>query len=108
VEALIDEIILSHFQLDFDFWGVNFRLAKAIHAYQSADSVFWENERVVDLIHGFVEKWVRDGLKETELLGWALRFRDDKWKAAREFWQEMYDGMAEAFEQGLPEPAPAK
>jgi hypothetical protein len=42
------------------------------------------------------------------LLGWALRFRADKWRAAREFWQEMYDGMAEAFEQGMKEPATAK
>ncbi len=108
VEDLIDEIILSHFELNYDFWQENFKLAKAIHDHQSAASVFWESERVVDLIQGFIEKWVRDGLKESELLGWALRFRADKWKAAREFWQEMYDGMAEAFAEGLPEPRPAQ
>jgi glyceraldehyde-3-phosphate dehydrogenase (ferredoxin) len=108
VEDLIDEIILSHFELDYDFWATNFQLAKAIHDYQAAAGVFWESERVVDIIQGFVEKWVRDGLKESELLGWALRFRQDKWKAAREFWQEMYDGMAEAFAAGMKEPVPAK
>jgi glyceraldehyde-3-phosphate dehydrogenase (ferredoxin) len=107
VEDLIDEIILSHFELNYDFWAENFKLAKAIHAHESAASVFWENERVVDIIHGFVEKWVRDGLKDDELLGWALRFREDKWQAAREFWQAMYDGMAEAFEAGMAEPTKA-
>lgn len=108
VEDLIDEIILSHFALDYDFWDANFQLAKAIHLHQSAAAVFWENERVVDIIHGFVEKWVRDGLQESELLGWVLRFRQDKWKAAREFWQAMYDGMEEAFEVGMSEPVTAK
>lgn len=30
----------------------------------------------------------------------------DKWQAARDFWQAMYDGMAEAFAQGMTEPNP--
>lgn len=105
VEDIVDEIILSHFDLHFDYWGDNFKLAKAIHDHQSKDGVFWESERVADIVKGFLEKWERDGLKEPELLDWIARFRADKWKAAREFWQEMYDGMAEAFEEGMGEPA---
>jgi glyceraldehyde-3-phosphate dehydrogenase (ferredoxin) len=104
VEDLIDEIILSHFALDFDFWGDNFRLARAIHDHQSAASVPWESERVVDIIHGFLEKWARDGLRDAELLEWIDRFRADKWQAARDFWHELYAGMAEAFAQGMDEP----
>ena len=104
VEDLIDEIILSHFELHFDFWQDNFKLAKAIHDHQSKRGVRWESERVVDIIHGFLEKWERDGLREPELLEWLARFRADKWQAARDFWQEMYDGMSEAFAQGLLEP----
>jgi glyceraldehyde-3-phosphate dehydrogenase (ferredoxin) len=104
VEDIVDEIILSHFELNFDYWRDNFNLAKAIHEHQSAQSIFWESERVVDIVHGFLEKWERDGLREPELLDWIARFRADKWKAARDFWQAMYDGMAEAFAEGMPEP----
>ncbi len=62
---------------------------------------------MVDILQGFLEKWERDGLREPELLEWIARFRADKWKAAHEFWQEMYDGMAEAFVEGMTEPAHA-
>ncbi len=104
VEDIIDEIILSHFDLNFDYWRDQFDLAKAIHDHQSARGMMWESERVVDLIHGFLEKWERAGLREPELLAWLARFRADKWQAARDFWQAMYDGMSEAFAQGLTEP----
>ncbi len=40
-------------------------------------------------------------LKDTER-------RADKWKAAHEFWQEMRDGMAETFVEGMPEPLHAE
>ncbi|MEP7355804.1 MAG: aldehyde ferredoxin oxidoreductase C-terminal domain-containing protein [Anaerolineales bacterium] len=107
VEDLIDDIILTHFDLHFDFWAANFKLAREIHDHQSAASVFWESERVVDIIQGFLEHWQRNGLREPALLEWLARFQADKWQAARDFWQEMYDGMSEAFAQGLPEPSPS-
>ena len=108
IEELIDEIIVSHFDLDLHYWSDAFKLAKVIHDHQSAASVFWESERVVDIVHGFLEKWERDGLREPELLEWLARFRADKWQAARDFWQEMYDDMAEAFAEGMAEPERAK
>jgi glyceraldehyde-3-phosphate dehydrogenase (ferredoxin) len=104
VEDLIDEIILSHFDLNFDYWAANFELARAIHAHQGAQAVFWESERVVDIVWAFVDGWVRDGLAEPELLDWHARFQADKWQAARQFWDEMRAGMAEALANGLPEP----
>jgi hypothetical protein len=108
VEDIIDEIILTHFDLNFDYWQDQFKLAQAIHDHQSARGVMWESERVVDIIHGFLAKWERDGLREPELLAWLEKFRADKWQAAREFWQAMYDGMCEAFAEGFPEPTPTK
>ncbi len=63
---------------------------------------------MVDIIQGFLEHWHRNGLREPELLDWIARFQADKWQAARAFWQDMYDGMAEAFADGMAEPAPAK
>jgi glyceraldehyde-3-phosphate dehydrogenase (ferredoxin) len=105
VEDIIDDIILSHFELNFNYWDTNFRLAKEIHQFQSAASVPWESERVVDIIFQYLEKWQRIGLNHPALAEWLGRFRADKLKAAREYWQEMYRGMCDAFEQGVTEPS---
>jgi glyceraldehyde-3-phosphate dehydrogenase (ferredoxin) len=108
VEDIIDDIIKSHFELPgVDYWGDNFRLAKAIHDHQSAQSVPWESERVLDIIAGFLEKWAWEGLDDPELHDWIKRFQADKHQAGRDFWQALYDGMAETFAQGLNEPAHA-
>jgi glyceraldehyde-3-phosphate dehydrogenase (ferredoxin) len=100
-EDLIDEIVVSHFDLpDLDYWAMNFNLAKGIHDHQSARGVPWESARVVDIVFGFLENWERDGLKDPELLAWLERFRADKLRAGRDFWDEMYAGMCAAFEEG--------
>jgi len=105
VEDIIDEIILTHFELNFDYWQTNFDLAKAVHDYQSAASVPWESERVIDIIHQYLEKWQRIGLNNPALGEWLNKFRADKHAAAAEYWQEMYRGMSDAFAQGMKEPA---
>ena len=108
-EDLIDEIVVSHFDLPgLNYWDMNFKLAQAIHDHQSVRSVPWESERVVDIIFGFLENWERDGLKDPDLTHWLERFRSDKLRAARDFWNEMYVGMCAAFEEGLSEPAQKK
>lgn len=104
IEDISDDIIQAHYDLNLDFWEMNFQLAKGIHQYQSGQSVFWESERVVDIVGGFIEKWGRDGLQDPELISWVERFKADKWKAAQDFWQEMYDGMNQTFTDGLKEP----
>ena len=104
VEDIIDEIILSHFDLSFDYWDTNFRLAREIHDHQSAESIPWESERVIDIIQGYLEKWQRIGLKAPELAEWLTRFQQDKWKAAHDYWQAVYQGMVDAFAQGIKEP----
>jgi glyceraldehyde-3-phosphate dehydrogenase (ferredoxin) len=105
VEDIIDEIILSHFELNFEFWQTNFTLARSIHDHQSATSVPWESDRVRDIIHQYLEKWVRIGLKNPALDEWVNKFRVDKQAAAAEYWQELYRGMNDAFKQGMKEPA---
>ena len=104
VEDIIDEIILSHFDLDLDYWKVNFNLVKEICEYQSSQAVFWESERVVDIIHHFLLRWQERGLNNTILDEWLNRFSEDKWGAARAFWKEMYQGMLDASEKFSPEP----
>ncbi len=104
VEDIIDEIILSHFNLDFDFWKTNFKLAKEIHDYQSQQSVPWESERVMDIVQGFLEKWDRIGLKDQDLQNWLEKFKQDKNSAAQEYWQLIMDGINDTFQKGISEP----
>lgn len=108
VEDIIDEIILSHFELKFDFWQTNFALAKAIHDHQSASSKPWESRRVLEIIHGFLLNWRDAGLQSAELDKWLLLFEKDQAKAGRAFWKEMFRGMSDAFEQGMIEPVHAE
>jgi len=52
-----------------------------------------------------VRRWAAGGVAAAgDALEWIARFRADKWTAARDFWQAMYEGMAEAFAQGMTEP----
>jgi len=59
----------------------------------------------VDILWQFLEKWERHGLADESLHTWVARFRSDKWAAAREFWDEIRTGIAEAFAAG-PESIP--
>jgi glyceraldehyde-3-phosphate dehydrogenase (ferredoxin) len=104
VEDIIDDIVIAHYGLKLDYWKKNFDLAKAISDFQAAQSVFWESERTIDVIQGFLEKWQRTGLTHPELANWIERFHQDKWKAGCDFWNEIYRGQQEAFAQGLSEP----
>ena len=105
VEDIIDDIVVAHYDLKLDYWKNNFDLAKGIADFQAAQSVFWESERTIEVIQGFLEKWQRTGLNHPDLANWVERFHQDKWEAGREFWDEIYRGQQEAFEQGLTEPS---
>ena len=104
VEDIIDDIILSHFDLNFNYWHTNFELAKAIHDYQSDASAFWESARVINIIQGYLEYWEQQQLKDPTLAEWLERFRNDSLKAAREYWQAIRDGIYDAFAEGISEP----
>jgi glyceraldehyde-3-phosphate dehydrogenase (ferredoxin) len=104
VEDIIDEIIASHFDLNMDYWQLNFDLAKAIADFQIGQSVFWESQRVVDIMQGYLEKWQRDGLKKPALDEWIERFHQDPKQAAKDYWQAMYNGIVDTFAKGLEEP----
>jgi len=100
VEAIVDEIIAIHYKLKVDYKKHQFELAQEIYALEGGTVVFWESERTIDVIWQYLEKWVQHGLKDAELHQWADRFRDDKWAAARAYWDEYCVGITEAFAAG--------
>ncbi len=106
VEAIVDEIIAAHYHLEkegeppFNYKAHQFELARQVHALDGEKVAFWESERTVDVIWQFLEKWERHGLKDESLHEWVRRFRADKWAAAKAFWEEMRQGIAETFAAG--------
>jgi glyceraldehyde-3-phosphate dehydrogenase (ferredoxin) len=100
-EAIVDEIIASHYDLPLDYKEHQFDLVKAICDQESDGVVFWESERTVDIIQGYLESWERLELKDPALHEWLKRFRADKWAAARDYWEEVRKGIAEALDAGV-------
>jgi glyceraldehyde-3-phosphate dehydrogenase (ferredoxin) len=105
VETIVDEIIETHYKFPLNYRRHQFARAKMIYEAEGDQVVFWETERTVDILWQFLEKWERHGLNEASLHEWVHRFREDKWSAARAFWDEIRIGIAEAFAAG-PEALP--
>jgi glyceraldehyde-3-phosphate dehydrogenase (ferredoxin) len=99
-EAIVDEIISSHYHFPVDYKTHQYDLARQIYQHEGEQVAFWESERTVDLIQQYLDKWVRFGLKDESLHDWAARFRVDKWVAAQAYWDELRAGIDEAFSAG--------
>jgi glyceraldehyde-3-phosphate dehydrogenase (ferredoxin) len=99
-ELITDEILRAHYNLQINYKAHQFELARQIFERESPKAVFWQSERVADLIVGFLESWERVGLKDPALREWLARFRADKNAAARLYWEEIRRGIAHAFAEG--------
>jgi glyceraldehyde-3-phosphate dehydrogenase (ferredoxin) len=99
-EAIVDEIIASHYDLPLDYKTHQFTVVKAICDHEIDSVVFWEGERTVGIIQSYLESWERLDLQEPALHEWLRRFRADKWAAARDYWAEVRAGIREALEAG--------
>lgn len=99
-EAIVDEIILCHYDLALDYKAHQFEIVRDICTHEIQGTVFWESERTVDIIMGYLEGWERLGLNDPALHHWLARFRADKWTAARDYWEEIRAGILEALAGG--------
>jgi glyceraldehyde-3-phosphate dehydrogenase (ferredoxin) len=99
-EAIVDEIIASHYDLPLDYKTHQFTITQAICEAEIDGVVFWESERTVDIIQSYLKGWERLGLKEPALHEWLERFRADKWTAARDYWNEIHAGILDALASG--------
>jgi glyceraldehyde-3-phosphate dehydrogenase (ferredoxin) len=100
VEAIVDEIIESHYKFPLNYKQHQFARVKMIAALEGQEVRFWEAERTVDVLWQFLENWERHGLDQPSLHDWVRRFRADKWAAARQFWEEVRTGIQEAIAAG--------
>jgi glyceraldehyde-3-phosphate dehydrogenase (ferredoxin) len=101
VEAIVDDIIVAHYNLqDLNYKSHQFNICQEIYDHEGPSVVYWESQRTIDMIWKFLEDWDARGLKDPKFTEWMLRFRQDKNKAAHEFWEEMRAGIEEAFRAG--------
>jgi glyceraldehyde-3-phosphate dehydrogenase (ferredoxin) len=99
-EAIVDEIISYHYEFPVDYKAHQFELASQIYEHDGKSVTLWESERAIDVVWQYLEKWARFGLDDENLREWVVRFRDNKWTAARAYWEEIRAGIAEAFQAG--------
>lgn len=90
VEELVGDIIDKLYNVKIDYYKHHRKLAQMIN--QGNQPVFWESERVVDIIHSYLEKVQSE---DPDLKTWLKKFEEDKWKAAKEYWDEILRGIEE-------------
>ena len=99
-EFITDEILQAHYGLKVDYKAHQFQLSREIYEREAPKIIFWESERVIDMIMGYLVQWEVDGLHTPELEHWLGRFRQDKKAAAKEYWQAMRMGIKSGFAEG--------
>jgi glyceraldehyde-3-phosphate dehydrogenase (ferredoxin) len=100
-ETITDEILRAHYRgMNVDYKAHQFQLAREIYEREAPKIVYWESERVIDLVMGYLVQWEADGLATPELVDWLARFRADKKAAAKAYWKAVRDGIRAAFKDG--------
>jgi glyceraldehyde-3-phosphate dehydrogenase (ferredoxin) len=100
-ETITDEILRAHYTgMDLNYKAHQFQLAREIYEREAPKIVYWESERVIDMIMGYLVQWERDGLRTPELMEWLGRFREDKQAAVKAYWNAIYGGIRSAFQDG--------
>ncbi|MBU0979673.1 MAG: aldehyde ferredoxin oxidoreductase [Nanoarchaeota archaeon] len=92
-EEIIEKIVNDLFKMDLNYFEHHKRLARMINMGNKA--VFWESERVIDLIKGYLEKMHAEDKENAELNSWVEKFSKDKMAAAKEYWDELLAGINE-------------
>jgi len=94
VEELLPEIINKHFSMNINFFSHHKKLAQKIN--HNNKSVFWESERVIDIVREFFRASLGDKPDNKDAKEWLARFENDKKKAAKECWDEIVRGINDA------------
>jgi glyceraldehyde-3-phosphate dehydrogenase (ferredoxin) len=100
-ETITDEILRAHYEgMDVNYKDHQFQLAREIYEREAPKIEYWESERVIDMIMGYLVQWESDGLRTPELVEWLKQFREDKQAAAKAYWKGVRNGIRSAFQDG--------
>ncbi|MBD3209167.1 aldehyde ferredoxin oxidoreductase [Candidatus Woesearchaeota archaeon] len=92
IEQILPKLVNTLYNENIDYKQHHERLAKRIN--KKNDAVFWETEKIIDLIHGYLKRQVT---KHPEAQNWVDKFNNDKWAAAHAYWEAIKQGQEEAF-----------
>ncbi|MBN1274958.1 aldehyde ferredoxin oxidoreductase [Candidatus Woesearchaeota archaeon] len=92
IEQILPKLVNTLYGEQIDYQQHHEQLAKGIN--EENDAVFWETEKVIDLIHGYLRRQAKD---HPGAQAWQERFDQDKWRAAKEYWEAIKRGQDEAF-----------
>jgi len=93
VEKVIQDIVNGLFDQNIDYYEHHKELASLIDKVHN-QSVFWESERVVDVIVTYLNRLQQADPNNTTLAKWVEKFKKDKWSAAREYWEQLSEGIS--------------
>jgi glyceraldehyde-3-phosphate dehydrogenase (ferredoxin) len=94
-ESLWPEIVAGHHHLSIDYPAHHAKLACLIQR-QGRPGV-WECERLVELLHGYLQVAKEEDPKSQEIDAWLSRFASDRLGAAREYQAQLKQGIEERF-----------
>ncbi len=92
-EKIWADILEGHFQLDVDYGAFHSALASRIHS--QGKPVYWESERIEQIMHEYLRAVREDSHDDSNLGEWLWKFGQDRHKAAREYWDEILAGINE-------------
>jgi len=94
VESIIHDIVKELLGEEIDYPAHHKKLSQDIN--WGNKPVFWESERVIDLIKVYLEKIQEGDPENEELKGWIEKFKTNKNEAAKEYWSLIKEGIYEA------------
>jgi glyceraldehyde-3-phosphate dehydrogenase (ferredoxin) len=92
-ETIIDKIVEELLGVKVNFYEHHKKLASEIN--ENNNSVFWESDRVIDIVKIYLERMLSHNPDNPELKKWAEKFNKHKIDAAREYWDEILAGVEE-------------
>lgn len=93
-EEIMETVVNDLFKTNYDFFEHHKKLAQLLNLDNKP--VFWESEKVMDIIKIYLEKILSGEPENAVVKEWVEKFGKDKYAAAREYWNLMIDGMNEA------------
>ncbi len=95
-EKAIPLILNQAFGLGIDYHEHCKRIIQRMREYDEkagACAVFWETKRVIEVIFNYVKEANRVFGATPESVEWEKKFDRDAWGTAREYWEEMREGV---------------
>jgi glyceraldehyde-3-phosphate dehydrogenase (ferredoxin) len=94
VEKIIEKLVDKLFNVNIDYYAHHKKLAQMINLGNKP--IFWETEKVMDIIQAYLEKVLTGEPNNEELQNLIKKFNKDKVGTAKEYWQKILDGQNEA------------